>query len=188
MSGDYVGLRGYRQLSLDEQSRLMELARGRGSLAERAMDVCVRSNMGLVFRVVNDERAGVDVDDLVQEGAIGLWRAVRTYDPVKSKFSAYAHVCVQRRVKAALGAVYPVSSLEQDISGEADFGDNAEAVRSAVKRLPLLERFVIMFHYGLHSDRPQSLRELSRVMRRSYETVRKIELRGLERLKGILSL
>ena len=41
-------------------------------------------------------------DDLVQEGVIGLLKAIRTYDNVSSSFKTYASLCVKRAVISAL--------------------------------------------------------------------------------------
>lgn len=43
--------------------------------------------------------SGGDVDDLYQEGMIGLLKAIRTYDPTRSpRFEAYAAVCIRNRI------------------------------------------------------------------------------------------
>ncbi len=43
----------------------------------------------------------VDKDDLRQEGLIGLFRAVNSYDPERgAKFSTYAEVCMTNRMKS----------------------------------------------------------------------------------------
>lgn len=47
--------------------------------------------------------SGGDVDDLYQEGMLGLLKAVRTYDPSRSpNFEAYAAVCIRHRIFDAL--------------------------------------------------------------------------------------
>ena len=46
---------------------------------------------------------GGETDDLLQEGMIGLYKAVKTYDPSKSTtFSTYATTLVQRQVMNAI--------------------------------------------------------------------------------------
>ncbi len=47
--------------------------------------------------------SGGDVDDLYQEGMMGLLKAIRTYDPARSPhFEAYAVVCIRNRILDAL--------------------------------------------------------------------------------------
>ena len=47
--------------------------------------------------------AGGDSDDLVQEGMIGLFNAVRDYNPNKeASFSSFAELCVRRQIFTAI--------------------------------------------------------------------------------------
>lgn len=47
--------------------------------------------------------SGADKDDIVQEGMIGLFKAIRDYNPEeKVQFRTFATVCIQRQVKTAL--------------------------------------------------------------------------------------
>ena len=46
---------------------------------------------------------GLEQDDLVQEGLLGLWSAVRNYDPQKeASFAAFASQCVANRIYSAI--------------------------------------------------------------------------------------
>lgn len=63
-------------------------------------DAKVRANMGLVGHVLarmNLPRR-LDRDDLDQVGAIGLLRAIRTYDPDRAAFSTYAVACIRTAI------------------------------------------------------------------------------------------
>lgn len=47
--------------------------------------------------------AGADSDDLVQEGMIGLFKAIRDYSPGEgASFSTFASVCISRQIKSAI--------------------------------------------------------------------------------------
>ena len=46
--------------------------------------------------------SGADREDLVQEGMIGLYKAVRDYDPKLSSFAAFAKLCVTRMILSAV--------------------------------------------------------------------------------------
>jgi len=47
--------------------------------------------------------AGADKDDLIQEGMIGLFKAIRDYKPEENvSFRTFATVCIQRQIKTAL--------------------------------------------------------------------------------------
>ena len=49
--------------------------------------------------------AGAEKEDLIQEGMIGLYKAIRDFDPERnSSFSAFAVLCVRRQMITALKA------------------------------------------------------------------------------------
>ena len=42
---------------------------------------------------------GADTEDIIQEGMIGLLKAIRSYDPARSdNFEAYASLCIRRQI------------------------------------------------------------------------------------------
>ena len=48
---------------------------------------------------------GAETDDLIQEGMIGLYKAIRDYDPEKKKsFLGFADMCITGQVITALRA------------------------------------------------------------------------------------
>ncbi len=48
---------------------------------------------------------GGDSDDLIQEGMIGLFKAIRDYQPEKAvSFEGFAHLCVSRQLYSAIQA------------------------------------------------------------------------------------
>ncbi|MEE5993125.1 MAG: sigma-70 family RNA polymerase sigma factor [Oscillospiraceae bacterium] len=66
---------------------------------------------------------GADAEDLIQEGLIALLYAIPQYDPQKGKkFSAFAQVCIQNRMKNVLQKAKkypePVENLEEYQSAE----------------------------------------------------------------------
>ena len=46
--------------------------------------------------------AGGDSEDLIQEGLIGLYKAVRDFSPEKSSFRSFAELCVTRQIITAI--------------------------------------------------------------------------------------
>jgi RNA polymerase primary sigma factor len=64
----------------------------------------VESNLGLVHAIAMTFRgSGVPLDDLVQEGAIGLARAAELFDPGRgAKFSTYAAWWIRRSIRDAI--------------------------------------------------------------------------------------
>ncbi|MFA6736508.1 MAG: sigma-70 family RNA polymerase sigma factor [Saccharofermentanales bacterium] len=60
--------------------------------------------------------AGAERDDVIQEGMIGLFKAVRAFDPRRKSFSALAHVCIMSQIK---DAVRKASSCKQTVLNES---------------------------------------------------------------------
>ena len=59
---------------------------------ERCLEYLVESNKGLIHAVVRKARiGGVPYQEVVEEGRIGLWEAIKGYDPMRgTTFSTYA--------------------------------------------------------------------------------------------------
>jgi len=71
--------------------------------------------------------AGGDHDDLIQEGMMGLMKAVREFDDTKeASFRTFAEVCIRNRVFSALRAASREkhSPLNESISIETPFFDS----------------------------------------------------------------
>lgn len=68
---------------------------------------------------------GGDREDLLQEGMIGLFDAVESFDASKGSFPAFARLCVRRHILTAVsravrdGTNFPVQNLRQPEDAEA---------------------------------------------------------------------
>lgn len=72
---------------------------------------------------------GGDMEDLVQEGMIGLYRAIKNYSPDKAaSFETFASLCIRRQIQSAvrnasakknkaLASALPIMDEESDESG-----------------------------------------------------------------------
>jgi RNA polymerase primary sigma factor len=92
------------QRKLLSRSDEMLLARriARGDM--RAKQQLVEANLGLVHAVARRfHGSGVPLDDLVQEGTIGLTRAAELFDPEQgARFSTYAAWWIRRSIRDAI--------------------------------------------------------------------------------------
>jgi len=84
----------------DEMMLARRIAQG-DMLAKQRM---VESNLGLVYAIATTfHGSGVSLDDLVQEGTIGLTRAAERFDPDRgAKFSTYAAWWIRRSIRDAI--------------------------------------------------------------------------------------
>lgn len=88
-------------LTADEEKRLAE-AIGKGDA--RARDHMVRANLRLVVNIARGyANRGLPLPDLIEEGNLGLLRAVEGFDPrVGTRFSTYASYWIKQSIKRAL--------------------------------------------------------------------------------------
>jgi len=119
----------------------------------------IRANLRLVIHVANRYRSrGVPFLDLIQEGNIGLMRALEKFEPSRGlKFVTYAHWWVRQAISRAITEQYRTVRLPNHI------GERKNKLRAAVDRL--------WSQYG----RPPSSEELSLALRWTREEVEELQ-------------
>lgn len=124
---------------------------------------------GLVRWVVRQQwRGELSEADACHEGRLGLWRALRGYDPSRgTRFSSYAVPAITRAVWAGVaerresGRVV-VTWLPESAVDETDLGDRlyrAEvraALAALVGQLPARLQPIVVAHHGLGQAPPES--------------------------------
>lgn len=88
-------------------------------------------NKGLVNKIARSYYlVGGDLEDLIQEGMIGLYRAIKNYDPSRNnKFSTLAYICIRHQIQASvkkanshnnqvLSKAYPILDQSDDEDAE----------------------------------------------------------------------
>lgn len=93
-----------RKFSLLTPSLEMELALRVRRGDERAREKLINANLRLVVKIAKDfEGHGVPLLDLINEGNLGLMRAVERFDPNRgAKFSTYSSYWIKQAIKRCL--------------------------------------------------------------------------------------
>jgi RNA polymerase primary sigma factor len=131
LSPYFRAIRSFPPLTREAEHLLALRARRGDASAGHAL---VRHNLGLVVSIARRQRRGsIRLDDLVQEGNVGLLRAAAKFDPhAGTRFSTYAvwwiRAFVGRYLKEARSAVRPRSGdvARDDLSLDAPVADEGE--------------------------------------------------------------
>ncbi len=147
---------------------------------------------GLVQAVLHKQALGtLPFTEALQAGRIGLWQAIRGYDPQRGwTFSTYAWPCIARRVWAAVQQAgrpteIPASPLSADHTPDPDpvLAWEATAIPAAltdlVARLPARLRPIVVAHYGLDGDPPLSFRRLGARLGLSGQRIQQLHVQAL---------
>ena len=163
---------------------------------ERAEDVeqlLVRHD-GLVHAVIRREGSGAQTyEEALQAGRIGLWRAMRGYDPGRgTAFSTYAWVAIRRHIRragaqatgdVACGWIPAPRREAPDLGEHVDRVWVHEALSTLLSRLSARLRWVIVARYGLDGRGARSLRHLGAQLGLSHERIRQLEQDALAWLR-----
>lgn len=194
-------------LTREEEGELIARL-GQGDPEARAR--LIEHNLRLVVYIARRfENTGINIEDLISIGTIGLIKAVGTYQPAKSiKLATYASRCIENEIlmhfraqKKLAGEVSLADSLDGDDDGsslslmdviavddnmleELDTRDACRKVRHCVATcLTDRERSIITLRYGLDDRPPRTQREIASRCGISRSYVSRIEKRALEKLE-----
>ncbi len=177
---------------------------------ELARQTLIERNLRLVVYIARRfENTGVNLEDLISIGTIGLIKAVGTYQPAKKiKLATYASRCIENEIlmylrkaaaqKAELSFDEPLDTdwdgnelLLSDILGtesdlvmrpiEADV--DRQLLRQALDRLEPRERTIITLRFGLDGRREHTQKEVADQMGISQSYISRLEKRIIARLK-----
>lgn len=145
---------------------------------------------GLVRWVVRRQYLGdLSFADAMAEGRIGLWHALRRYDPSRgAAFSSYAVPAIAHavwdavaagRVSAASGSYPPASAEPFDPDEFVHAGQVRAGIRALVDRLPSRLRLVVVAHYGLDGAEPESYGAIGRTLGVTRQRVQQLHVEAL---------
>lgn len=139
-----------------------------------ARELMIRANLRLVVSIAkNFVNRGLSLSDLIEEGNVGLLKAVEGFDPeMRIRFSTYASWWIKQAIKRSLiNAVQPVhipaymiemiaqwktaiSEIEECTGRVPNLEEVAAHMKMPVKKLRMIHRAVRAFHAPTqaHSD------------------------------------
>ena len=176
----------------------------------KARGELIEHNLRLVVYIARRfENTGVNLEDLISIGTIGLIKAVETYRPEKNiKLATYASRCIEneilmylRKNAARRGEVSFDEPLNTDWDGnelllsdilgtEADIvlrpieaDADCQMLLTALATLSQREREIITLRYGLGGRREQTQKEVADRLGISQSYISRLEKRSLQRLR-----
>lgn len=177
---------------------------------EEAKNRLIEHNLRLVVYIARRfENTGVNIEDLISIGTIGLIKAVGTYNPSKNiKLATYSSRCIENEIlmhlrkitgqKSEVSFDEPLNTdwdgnelLLSDILGtesdvvmqpiEADV--DRKLLWDAVAMLSERERTIITLRFGLDGKREQTQKEVADLLGISQSYISRLEKRIIARLK-----
>ena len=190
----------------EELELLIQWEQGR----EPARQKLIERNLRLVVYIARRfENTGVNLEDLISIGTIGLIKAVGTYRREKNiKLATYASRCIENEIlmhirkisnqKSEISLDEPINTdwdgnelLLSDILGTdedmilrplEDMVDQ-QLLREALERLPQREREIMVLRYGLSGRREKTQKEVADLMGISQSYISRLEKRIMSRLR-----
>ena len=177
-----------------------------------ARDKLIEHNLRLVvFLAKKYENTGVDLEDLVSIGTIGLMKGVKTFSMDKNiKLATYASRCIDneilmflRKNKKRKGEVSFEDSLSYDAEGNElhledilgtaanvvtkgieDANDRRELYRE-IEKLNERDKQIMILRYGLFGTEEKTQKEVASMLGISQSYISRIEKKVIKRLKVI---
>ena len=177
---------------------------------ERARSTLIEHNLRLVVYISRHfENTGVNVEDLISIGTIGLIKAVNTFNASKNiKLATYASRCIENEILMHLrkiGAQRSEVSFDEPLNTDWDgnelllsdilgtdgdevsrpLEDDAEKrmLREALSSLGEREREIISLRFGLGSGREYTQKEVADLLGISQSYISRLEKKIIERLR-----
>ena len=178
-----------------------------------ARDKLIEHNLRLVvFLAKKYENTGVDLEDLVSIGTIGLMKGVKTFSSDKNiKLATYASRCIDNEILMFLRKNKKVKgevSFEESLSFDADGNElhledvlgtdkdvvtkpleddlNRRLMMEEIDKLNERDREIIIMRYGLFNHPEKTQKEVADILGISQSYISRIEKKVIKRLKTIV--
>ncbi len=190
----------------DEQAALEALEQG----DDDAKQLLIERNLRLVVFISRRfENTGVNLEDLISIGTIGLIKAVSTYRRDKNiKLATYASRCIENEILMHIRKISNQKtevSLDEPINMDYDgnelllsdiLGTDEDMImrpledavdlcllRQAVRELPAREREIVTMRFGLEGHKELTQKEVAQKLGISQSYISRLEKRIMARLR-----
>lgn len=181
---------------------------------ESAKDILIERNLRLVvFLSKKYENTGVDLEDLVSIGTIGLIKGINTFHRGKNiKLATYVSRCIDneilmflRKNKKIKTEVSIDQSLSYDSEGnelhledilgtdsdivtrEIEKEDERKLMINEIQRLNPRDRDIMILRYGLLGQKEKTQKEVADLLGISQSYISRIEKKVIRRLKALVN-
>lgn len=202
-------------LSREEEAAVIQVMEAGGAEAEEARQTLIERNLRLVAfiarRYENPPTVGVNIEDLISIGTLGLIKAVNTFRSDKNiKLATYASRCIENEILMYFRKVSGKQevSLDEPLNTDPDGGElllsdvlgsddppmsqaveEAEervALRRAVAALEERERLIIRLRFGLDGVKEMTQSEVADMLGISQSYISRLEKKILRKLRTAL--
>lgn len=176
---------------------------------EKARELLIVHNLRLVVYIAKKfESSGVNIEDLISIGTIGLIKAVNTFSPEKNiKLATYASRCVENEILMHLRKIASQKmeiSLDEplntdwdgnelmlsdvlgsdgdEISREVEESDEKRLLMKIVDSLPERERIIIDMRFGIGDKEELTQKEVADKLGISQSYISRLEKRIIKRI------
>jgi len=194
-------------LEADEERVLLEEIQN-GNMSAR--DKLVEHNLRLVVYIAKKfESSGMELEDLISIGAIGLIKAVKTYSVDKNiKLATYASRCIENeilmqlrkntRTKNEISLDEPLSndgegnellladiiSVDEDcVTKNIETSAERQILMGVISKLDRREQMIMYLRFGLAGNEEKTQKEVADLMGISQSYISRIEKKILSKLK-----
>lgn len=177
---------------------------------EDAKKELVEKNLRLVVYIAKKfENSGVNIEDLISIGTIGLMKAINSYNVDKNiKLATYASRCIENEIlmylrktqkqKSEVSIDEPINTDSEgndlalaDILGtegdamfkQVEDRDNRKIVNLAIRNLDSREKVIMELRYGFDGQKELTQKEVAEKLGISQSYISRIEKKVIERLK-----
>ncbi|MBR5227036.1 MAG: RNA polymerase sporulation sigma factor SigE [Clostridia bacterium] len=175
-----------------------------------AKKILVEKNLRLVVYIAKKfENSGINIEDLISIGTIGLMKAVNSFNAEKNiKLATYASRCIENEILMYLRKTQKIKSevsIEEPINVDAEGNDlalvdilgtendamfkqveesdNKKIIDLAIKNLDEREKIIMEMRYGFNGKKELTQKEVADKLGISQSYISRIEKKVIERLK-----